>query len=251
MTDTEAALLRAIAAMPEEDTPRLVYADYLDELGESSAAARAEFIRLHVRAGRLHYSDPAREPLFRRIDQILCEWDLIWQREMPRGFKTLSGYRRGFAYRAAADASAIEGAGDDPRTLFIEHLELNADLFATMLRAVVRHPLFAQLSELVVRGELPIGWSGAKTLAEGEYPRLERLVLARQAVGDVGLRYLCNSWGFMRLRELDLSHNDITDDGAAALLRSNLIHRLQRLDLWGNPISPAVMDRVRGGRREW
>ncbi len=34
MTDTEAALLRAIAANPDEDTPRLVFADYLDELGE-------------------------------------------------------------------------------------------------------------------------------------------------------------------------------------------------------------------------
>ena len=35
MTDTEAALLRAIAAMPDEDTPRLVYADYLDEEGNA------------------------------------------------------------------------------------------------------------------------------------------------------------------------------------------------------------------------
>ena len=47
---TEAALLRAIREMPDEDPPRLVYADYLDEEGH---AARAEFIRLQVeRAGR-------------------------------------------------------------------------------------------------------------------------------------------------------------------------------------------------------
>lgn len=38
-------LLRAILEQPEEDTPRLVYADWLDERGEHE---RAEFIRLQV-----------------------------------------------------------------------------------------------------------------------------------------------------------------------------------------------------------
>jgi uncharacterized protein (TIGR02996 family) len=250
MTDTEIALLRAIAAMPEEDTPRLVYADYLDELNTASSAARAEFIRLHIRRARLPYNDTAREPLQQLIDQILGKWDFVWQKEMPEGFKTLSGYRRGFAYRAAAVASAIEPASDDPRTLLIEHLELTPDVSATGLRVVVKQPLFARLSELVVRGEIPIGWSGAKTLAEGEFPQLELLGLSRQAIGDVGLRYLCNSWGFMRLRELDLSQNDITDDGANTLVRSSLISRV-RLNLWGNPIGHAMMERVRTGQRVW
>ena len=39
--------LRAIAAVPDDDTPRLVYADWLDEHAASDAdRARAEFIRL-------------------------------------------------------------------------------------------------------------------------------------------------------------------------------------------------------------
>jgi uncharacterized protein (TIGR02996 family) len=41
----QAALLAAIVAYPDEDTPRLIYADWLDENGEP---ARAEFIRLQV-----------------------------------------------------------------------------------------------------------------------------------------------------------------------------------------------------------
>ena len=44
-TTDEAALLKAIVAHPDEDTPRLVYADWLDEAGDH---ARAEFIRLSV-----------------------------------------------------------------------------------------------------------------------------------------------------------------------------------------------------------
>lgn len=45
MTDDELALLRAIRANPDDDLPRLVMADWLDERGEH---ARAEFIRLQV-----------------------------------------------------------------------------------------------------------------------------------------------------------------------------------------------------------
>jgi uncharacterized protein (TIGR02996 family) len=43
------ALLRAIVAAPDDDAPRLVYADWLDEHGE---AARAEFIRLQCKLAR-------------------------------------------------------------------------------------------------------------------------------------------------------------------------------------------------------
>jgi uncharacterized protein (TIGR02996 family) len=39
----EAALLSAITAHPDEDTPRLAYADWLDE---NEAPLQAEFIRV-------------------------------------------------------------------------------------------------------------------------------------------------------------------------------------------------------------
>src|SRR5579883_1945707 len=250
MTDTEAALLRAIAANRDEDTPRLVFADYLDELGEPSRSARAEFIRLHVHTTRLPADAPEREIVRRRIDQLLWKWDFVWQKEMPPGFKPLSGYRRGFAYRAAATASAIRST-EDPRTLLIEHLELTVDVSATGLRAVLNCPLFARLTELLMRGEYSIGWSGVKALAECEYPLLERLDLARQRIGDIGLRWLCNSWGFPQLRALDISSNEITDSGATTLLRSALLPRLERLSIRGNPISQTMMDRLRPGGRVW
>lgn len=45
MTDADRPFLNAILAAPDDDAPRLVYADFLDERGEGE---RAEFIRLAV-----------------------------------------------------------------------------------------------------------------------------------------------------------------------------------------------------------
>lgn len=48
MTDEQLALEAAVVAAPDDDLPRLVYADWLDEHGDGE---RAEFIRLQVAAG--------------------------------------------------------------------------------------------------------------------------------------------------------------------------------------------------------
>lgn len=46
--DDGAALLTAILQQPDEDTPRLIYADWLDEHGEAWDRDRAELIRIGV-----------------------------------------------------------------------------------------------------------------------------------------------------------------------------------------------------------
>ena len=65
MSDRE-ALLAAIRANPDDDLPRLVYADWLDENADSlppmerhSAGDRAAFIRLQVEAARAEPYGPA------------------------------------------------------------------------------------------------------------------------------------------------------------------------------------------------
>jgi uncharacterized protein (TIGR02996 family) len=47
------ALFAAIRANPEEDTPRLMFADWLDEQGDEASHTRAEFIRLQCELARL------------------------------------------------------------------------------------------------------------------------------------------------------------------------------------------------------
>src|SRR5438093_1495473 len=65
MSDTtRSALLAAICAHPDEDTPRLVYADWLDEHGEHD---RAEFIRVQCELTRLRDEDCEAQALAERL----------------------------------------------------------------------------------------------------------------------------------------------------------------------------------------
>ena len=64
------ALMRAILDQPDDDTPRLVYADWLDEQGNAEQKARAEFIRSQVQNGDHN-----------RQCALVAKWGIGW---MPR-----------------------------------------------------------------------------------------------------------------------------------------------------------------------
>src|SRR5262245_57542211 len=58
------ALLAAIRANPEEDTPRLMFADWLDEQGDDASRARAEFIRLQCEIANLDADGSDSQPVY-------------------------------------------------------------------------------------------------------------------------------------------------------------------------------------------
>ena len=95
------AFLRAVCATPADDTVRLVYADYLDEQGDS---ARAEFIRVQVEWARLHAAALAGTILCESVDLTLSS------RDYPDTGHQISAMVRGFVdyeFRAVVrDASA-------------------------------------------------------------------------------------------------------------------------------------------------
>src|SRR5947209_2576136 len=69
------AFLRPIIENPEDDAPRLVYADWLEECGR---AERAEFIRVQCRLARLSADDPARPRLAERERDLLLKYGDEW-----------------------------------------------------------------------------------------------------------------------------------------------------------------------------
>ncbi len=72
---TAEAFLEAIIAAPDDDAPRLMYADWLEEQGD---AARAEFIRVQIALARMGEEDERREGLRRREQELLKAHRDVW-----------------------------------------------------------------------------------------------------------------------------------------------------------------------------
>src|SRR5436305_11539316 len=93
--DRDAAFLNDICAHPDDVSPRLVYADWLDEHGGPDAAARAEFIRTQVELARLTEQDPRRGTLEARAAALLATHRAAWVGPMPEWVAGWE-FRRGF-----------------------------------------------------------------------------------------------------------------------------------------------------------
>src|SRR5215208_5695078 len=90
----EDALLAAIAAHPEEDTPRLVYADWLDENGQPE---RAEFVRVQCELARLgeHDDSPRKAELRQREKKLWTRHRRAWRADLPAEVRR-DPFERGF-----------------------------------------------------------------------------------------------------------------------------------------------------------
>src|SRR6516162_6088198 len=86
----EDAFLHEILAHPDDDAPRLIYADWLDEHNDP----RGEFIRIQCALAQLSDEDPHRWPLEQREQELLREHEAKW---LPKDMgQAQCIFRRGF-----------------------------------------------------------------------------------------------------------------------------------------------------------
>jgi uncharacterized protein (TIGR02996 family) len=113
---TLAALYQAVLANPDDDLPRLVYADRLDELGDH---ARAEFIRLQVHVANTKPWDDGHADALARADALLDrhrdEWgvadftrELVAANQWPPNLTPI--FARGFPELARVNLQRITAA---------------------------------------------------------------------------------------------------------------------------------------------
>jgi uncharacterized protein (TIGR02996 family) len=96
MSIPEAAqLLQAVIADPDNDTPRLAYADWLEAEGDSE---RATFIRVQCTLERLPIEDPQHVVLRQRETELLSQYGYRWAEEFGDQISVWV-YRRGFIER--------------------------------------------------------------------------------------------------------------------------------------------------------
>src|SRR5690348_16398358 len=159
---TEAeAFLQRIRAYPDDDTPRLIFADWLEEQGDEAAAARAKFIRVQIALARLDEDAAGDEPPPRRSERAsaraaltAANRDLLnayreeWSAPF-RGLTTAHEFRRGFVEKVRVPARQFVRRAHE---LFaagpIRHIDL-IDVGGT-LQAALRCPYLSRLSAFTI-----------------------------------------------------------------------------------------------------
>src|SRR4051812_37951456 len=93
----EKSFMEAVCETPEDDAPRLVFADWLDDDGQPQ---RAELIRLQCRLAKMGEWDEGREGLARREKELLDAHGKKWAKPVAK-FTTRVEFRRGFVEQVA------------------------------------------------------------------------------------------------------------------------------------------------------
>jgi uncharacterized protein (TIGR02996 family) len=265
----DAAFLQAILDDPDDDSPRLVYADWLEEHGGAAQQARAEFIRLQCAladdceppwhrpfshreaalqtlADLTREADVRRQKLARRRDLLQRDHRDRWLAGEPKWLQAV--FRRGFVEHVGI---SVWDFFESAEALFDRHpirgVELTGPTEDHLLKGVAHCPTLRRARELYVGDSNCTGW-GVAALAESPHAAgLTALGLtASSLIGAAGATALAESPHLAGLRALDLSGAYVTDPGAEALCGAPHLTRLTTLGLGSNGIGEAGARQLAG-----
>ncbi len=264
MTDLD-ALSRAVLASPDDDTPRLIYADALEEAGQP---ARAAFVRAQVALARLPPYDPF-AVRWEYIDRHRT-FDPRWVYELPDLPEGLDWsrdpFRRGFpaAVTAGSAAAFVRGAEELFGVAPVESLELSAiravepgplarckrlshvarlvlteGVGQATARGVLNSPHLGRLTELHIGGEMTSPQTAAAVVGSKAFRRLTALGYRDGPRGGVMAHQLATLADPPHLKKLDLAGNRLTAERVARLVAAPALAAVEELDLSGNNLGPA------------
>jgi uncharacterized protein (TIGR02996 family) len=217
---TEPELLAAVCAAPDDDAPRLVYADWLTERGDP----RGEYIQLSCRAHRLPYYSEEFLELLDRLQGIESRHAAGWIAPLD-GLTSGVLFSRGFAAHA---------------TLAIEHLERFAEIAARapivsvkiddvddeILRRLAASPHLARLQHVELAGQASA--DGFHALSSSPHLRPGVSLSCSFEVGP-GARGLAGGRSANRIAKLSVA-GDLDDDAIAAIARMPRLSAFTHLD---------------------
>jgi uncharacterized protein (TIGR02996 family) len=268
MSDRE-ALLAAIRSAPDDDLPRLVYADWLEENAESLrseesvwARDRASFIRAQIEASRAEPYSPAARAAGERANHLLTPANRhAWTAEL-HGKAQETAFERGFIEHITVDAADFPDAAESlfdaepirglrlvrpnprftewevplgpcfevPRLQQIAALDLqNVELQFSDCERLADSPALAGLTSLSLRGN-PIFPHWIRDILESEsWPRLARLDLAD--IANLGPSIADGFWAAdrRRFKSLDLSGIGFRSDDLKRALSRPCVSEVEEL----------------------
>jgi uncharacterized protein (TIGR02996 family) len=247
------SFFRAIKEQPDNDTPRLIFADWLQERGDAASAARGEYLRLSVLRHRLAPDDPNYEVLKRREAELFTEHRWTWLgplKDAARGW----GFERGMLQITALGSILLDPEvtswARTEAALWIDALTLtriwddfygraDSDPTSFACSPLLAHLNRLDLSNLRMRRYTQLGFRFLfRSLRARNLRLLTELVLSHNVLTNAQIHALAFSSHFPRLRSLDLQHNRLEDDSARILAESPYLKNGVTLLLGGNRFTP-------------
>jgi uncharacterized protein (TIGR02996 family) len=256
MTDGS-AILRAILDNPDDDAPRLIYADWLDENGD---ADRAAFIRAQIKLARLPQDDPDRDRVVQTERTLWKANRDAWKAWVPK-WAHVDRFHRGFLEEVRCDAEDFIAHSDEIRSrtpLIGARLDGQGLIAVAVFRSRTLEGLRRLTVSFAMRGqewqqfadcpyleklvELDLtsngggNWMIHALVNATAVPALRSLKLKWCGLGDSHAITIASAPSSARLRELDLGRNYISRDGAKAIIESPHLN-LDYLNLQHNPLT--------------
>ena len=244
----EAALLAAIVAHPADDTPRLVYADWLDEHGRPE---QAMFIRTQCQFAAVTPDHPNYTDLLDREAELQ-----LWlathapgpNLRLSAGLKvsggptwwksSLRGFPRFFEFDAHPDqppramrdlAAALEKVFTrlPTRWLIVNYLSL------PQLAELLRQPALAALDHIALYGLVSeeVEDEAARLVAESPHLQNLRGLILGMAPGEAGCEALARSANFVQLGWFSLDPDRLTGTAVRTLTQADWFRGLATLEL--------------------
>lgn len=248
------AFLRAIFDAPYDDTPRLVYADYLEEnglpmLGEAKvdferARFRAALIRAQCALARAE-AEPQPDPgtieaLRQNVAEVASRvggWPL---EQNERGFPIArSCVRVGVTELLDPTELRVWAITGCPHWFATTSVKVNSGVINSTepADALFGLAVFARIISLNLAGQIT-----AENTEEYTFFNTYKIV---PRITTVGVVALSRHQAMRRITSLNLTNNDLDDDAARALVRSPYLVNLQRLRLLeGNRLRGKVWQQV-------
>jgi uncharacterized protein (TIGR02996 family) len=218
------ALLRAVIDQPDDDGPRLIYAEWLAENGDPD---RADFIQLQCAAAALPPGTARWEDLRQREQKLLGQHREAW----------LQPIRTALGLRPRGWLGWLGGSEPDPlrdaqfRRGFVEELHLPAGLFLDHAAELVRQTPLRKLTLDFPPSEFVSESMFARLLDCPQLAVLAALEVNAPHLGEDVLPRLLRLPAVQGLREFGVTSPELDPGRVAALRGVPLLDRLTRLRL--------------------
>ncbi len=250
MTGDE-GFLQAIIESPD-DGPRLVYADWLEERGETTFA---EFIRLQCRLYGLPPDAPGYTDLREREEELRACLSMPWPEDLPRlpGVQWESACERGFPTWVAVTARDLTTVNRPVAALcatleeVVERTPVRGarvyDLTLEQTAELLSSPILEAFTALTLQSAITPAEADEKARLLAGTPAVRNLkrLYWYSPVRDAGLAALARSPHLSRLTWFGITPRGLTPAGVNALGHSPWFRNLHGLELWDAALDNACV----------